>query len=71
MTLEYRGDDLVLVNFPYDLILPEKYPVTWNAKHRNFSVPRRHSCVPALMRIFRERGLVEEESGMGRQAVRR
>jgi hypothetical protein len=60
VTIELRGDDLIMLDLPHDFTLPERYPVSWNPQHQAFSVSRRHPCVPALIRLLRERGLVFE-----------
>ena len=70
MTLELRGDDIVLLDLPQDFTLPERYPVRWCPEIQAFAVPRRHGCVPALMRLLREQGLVDDvgaQLAMGRR----
>ena len=71
MTLEIRGDDLVMLNVPFDFVLPEHYPVTWNPEHRAFAVPRRHRTVPALLKILIERELIADvPAGLVRRGAR-
>jgi hypothetical protein len=60
MNLELRGDDIIMLDLPHDFTLPERYPVRWNAQHQAFSVSKRHPCVPALMRLLMEQGLVAD-----------
>ncbi|MFN2433032.1 MAG: hypothetical protein ABR599_09530 [Gemmatimonadota bacterium] len=60
MTLEICGDDILLLDLPDDFTLPERYPVVWNPEHRSFSVPRRHPSIPSLMKVLREKGLVDD-----------
>ncbi len=70
MTLELRGDDIVLLDLPHDFTLPERYPVRWCPEIKAFAVPRRHGCVPSLMRLLREQGLVDDvgaQLAMGRR----
>ena len=72
MTLELRGDDIVLLDLPQDFTLPERYPVRWCPDIKAFAVPRRHGCVPSLMRLLREQGLVDDvgaQLAMGRRAA--
>jgi hypothetical protein len=73
MTLELRGDDLVLLDLPAGFTLPERFPVRWCTELQAFAVPRRHGCIPALMRLLREQGLVDEaeaQMALGRRGSR-
>ena len=73
MTLELRGDDLVLLDLPASFTLPERFPVRWCTELQAFAVPRRHGCIPALMRLLREQGLVDDvgaQMALGRRAPR-
>ncbi len=73
MTLELRGDDLVLLDLPASFTLPERFPVRWCTEIQAFAVPRRHGCIPALVRLLREQGLVDEagaQMALGRRASR-
>lgn len=70
MTLEIRGDDILLLDLPGDFSVPERFPVSWNPEHQSFAVPRRHPCVPSLMKLLRERGLVDEVTAGSIRRVR-
>jgi hypothetical protein len=73
MTLELRGDDIVLLDLPHDFTLPERFPVRWCPELKAFAVPRRHGCVPGLVRLLHEQGLVDEAAALqvlGRRAPR-
>ncbi len=60
MILQQRGNELLLLDLPYDFTLPERFPVSWSPEHQSFSMPRRHRSVPSLLRLLRERGLLED-----------
>jgi hypothetical protein len=71
MTLELRGDDIILLDLPENFTLPERYPVRWCPEIQAYAVPRRHGCVPSLMRLLREQGVVDDvgaQLAMGRRA---
>lgn len=71
MTLEMRGDDIVLLDLPPDFTLPERFPVRWCTELQAFAVPKRHGCVPSLMRLLREQGLLDAATAqlaLGRRA---
>jgi hypothetical protein len=60
MTLELRGDDIVLLDLPADFTLPERIPVRWCTERQAYALSKRHSSVPALLKLLRERGLLRD-----------
>ena len=70
MTVETKGDLLVLLDLPQDFTLPERFPVIWNPQLQAFSISRRAASVPALLRILQERGLLPENWQGGVRGMR-
>ena len=64
MTIEVRGDDIVLLDIPDDFTVPERFPVRWCTELQAFAVPRRHSSVPSLLKLLCDRGLVEDTESL-------